>query len=92
MSVRPDVSRVGGGAFPQYDLPTSLVCLKPARISATALKNALLDTDPPLLGRLEADHFCLDPRTLENSEYPLLLRALRMALQAAESNHNRQGI
>ena len=92
VSVRPDVSRVGGGAFPQYDLPTSLVCLKPARISATALKNALLDTDPPLLGRLEADHFCLDPRTLENSEYPLLLRALRMALQAAESNHNRQGI
>ena len=92
VSVRPDVSRVGGGAFPQYDLPTSLVCLKPARISATALKNALLATDPPLLGRLEDDHFCLDPRTLENKEYPLLLRALRMALQAAESNHNRQGI
>ena len=92
VSVRPDVSRVGGGAFPQYDLPTSLVGLKPARISATALKNALLATDPPLLGRLEDDHFCLDPRTLENKEYPLLLRALRMALQAAESNHNRQGI
>ena len=45
-----------------------------------------------LVGRLEDDHFCLDPRTLENKEYPLLLRALRMALQAAESNHNRQGI
>ncbi len=87
MSVRPDVSRVGGGAFPQYDLPTSLVCLKPARISATALKNALLDTDPPLLGRLEDDHFCLDPRTLESNEYPPLLRALQTALQAADTPH-----
>ena len=87
VSVRPNVSRVGGGAFPQYDLPTSLVCLKPARLSATALKNALLDTDPPLLGRLEDDHFCLDPRTLESNEYPPLLRALQTALHVAEDKH-----
>jgi len=87
VSVRPAVSRVGGGAFPQYDLPTSLVCLKPARISATAPKNALLDTAPPLLGRLEGNHFCLDPRTLENNEYPLLLHALQTALHAADNKH-----
>ncbi|MGE9985269.1 L-seryl-tRNA(Sec) selenium transferase [Desulfovibrio sp. SGI.169] len=85
VSVRPDVSRVGGGAFPQYDLPTSLVCLKPARLSATALKKALLDADPPLLGRLEDDHFCLDPRTLESNEYPPLLRALQTALRTADN-------
>ena len=50
----PDVSRVGGGAFPERDLPTTLVCLEPAAMSATALKQALLETTPPpVLGRLE---------------------------------------
>ena len=29
IGLREDVSRVGGGAFPQYDLPTTLVRLRP---------------------------------------------------------------
>lgn len=65
--VRPDVSRVGGGAFPECDLPTSLVCLTPqegAPLTASGLRQALLATTPPLLGRLEEGAFCLDPRTL----------------------------
>lgn len=81
VELRSGVSRMGGGAFPQYDLPTMLVCLRPQGCSATALKDALLATDPPVLGRLENDAFCLDPRTLEKREYPLLLRAVRLALE-----------
>ena len=83
VSLRSDVSRVGGGAFPQYDLPTTLVCLKPKNCSATALKAALLRTDPPLIGRLEDDSFCLDPRTLTAEDRPVLLRVLREALALA---------
>ncbi len=83
ISLRPDVSRVGGGAFPQYDLPTTLVCIKPKNCSATALKAALLRTDPPLIGRLEDDSFCLDPRTLTAEDRPVLLRVLREALALA---------
>lgn len=83
ISLRPDVSRVGGGAFPQYDLPTMLVCIKPKNCSATALKAALLRTDPPLIGRLEDDCFCLDPRTLTAEDRPVLLRVLREALALA---------
>ena len=67
MRVRPDVSRVGGGAFPECDLPTSLGCLTPqegAPLTASGLRQALLATTPPLLGRLEEGAFCLDPRTL----------------------------
>lgn len=82
VKLREDVSRVGGGAFPQYDMPTTLVCLRPEQQSATALKNALLATDPPLLGRLEDDAFCLDPRTLAAKDYPAVLRVLRQALEA----------
>ncbi len=80
VSLRRDVSRVGGGAFPQYDLPTTLVCLTPAKGSATTLKRALLRTDPPLIGRLEGDAFCLDPRTLDPHQHPALLRTLREGL------------
>ena len=83
ISVREDVSRVGGGAFPQYDLPTNLVRIRPAGCSPTTLKAALLETVPPLIGRLEDDAFCLDPRTLDVREYPDVLRVLREALHAA---------
>ena len=83
IGLREDVSRVGGGAFPQYDLPTTLVRIRPAACSPTALKAALLETVPPLIGRLEDDAFCLDPRTLDVKEYPEVLRVLRQALNAA---------
>lgn len=80
VSLERNVSRVGGGAFPQCDLPTTLVRLKPTTCGATALKAALLRTDPPLLGRLEDDHFCLDPRTLEPHEHAEAAALLREAL------------
>lgn len=74
--LKKDASRVGGGSFPECDLPTTLVCLRPRGCSATALKQRLLDTAPPLLGRLEHDAFCLDPRTLLDGENALVARAL----------------
>ena len=48
-----------------------------------ALKAALLRTEPPLIGRLEDDSFCLDPRTLDPADRPVLLRVLREALALA---------
>jgi L-seryl-tRNA(Ser) seleniumtransferase len=87
VSVRRGVSRVGGGAFPEADLPTALVALVPGAgrglspaLSVDALRQALLSTDPPLVGRVEDGAFCLDPRTLELSEHPLVLDALSQAL------------
>lgn len=82
LGVRAGSSRVGGGAFPEADLPTSLVCLKPTGMTVEALREALLSTDPPLVGRVEDDALCLDPRTLEPSEHALVLSALRQALGA----------
>ena len=80
IALKTDVSRVGGGAFPQCDLPTTLVCLKPAKCGAAAFKHALLRTEPPLLGRLENDCFCLDPRTLEAGQHTAVTRAIVQAL------------
>ncbi|MDR0466522.1 MAG: L-seryl-tRNA(Sec) selenium transferase [Deltaproteobacteria bacterium] len=81
VSIAKNVSRAGGGAFPERDLPTSLVCLRPAECSAGELKRRLLNADPPLLGRLEDNAFCLDPRTLDDKELPLVVRAEQRALR-----------
>lgn len=71
-----DFSRVGGGAYPECGLPTTLVCLYPEKMSAQSFRNLLLKENPPLVGRLEKDSFCLDPRTLAKKDYPLIARSL----------------
>lgn len=84
VSTRKGVSRVGGGAFPERDLSTTLVALSPKGITVDELKKALLQTDPPLVGRIEEDAFCLDPRTVDSGEYKLILSALRQGLQGGK--------
>lgn len=80
VTVLPGVSRAGGGAMPEQDLPTRLVRLRPPRTGPDALRAALLESDPPLVCRVEDDALCLDPRTLENGEFPLVASALKQAL------------
>jgi len=79
VTMQDGASRVGGGSFPERDLRTTLVRVTPRDFSATELKQRLLDTDPPLVGRLEEDAFCLDPRTLSDGEFPLVSMALEQA-------------
>lgn len=76
-----DFSRVGGGTFPECNLPTSLVCLRPEDCTPQQLRDALLDTSPPLIGRLENDAFCLDPRTLDKTAYSDVTRVLLDAFE-----------
>lgn len=78
---RRDASRVGGGSYPERDLPTVLVCVRPASCSVSALRRRLLSTDPPLVARVEEDELRLDPRTLSPSEHKLAARALAQALK-----------
>ena len=83
ISTTPGVSRVGGGAFPEQDLRTTLVRLVPrdSGLSADALKDRLRAAEPPLVARIEDGALCLDPRTLLDDEFALAAGSL---LQAAE--------
>ncbi|WP_428559981.1 MAG: L-seryl-tRNA(Sec) selenium transferase [Solidesulfovibrio sp. DCME] len=78
----PGASRVGGGAFPEHDLPTTLVSLTPLGQAPTpdTLRERLLTTDPPLIGRIEDGAFLLDPRTLLDDESRLVAAVLAQAL------------
>lgn len=78
ISLMQGASRVGGGSFPERDLETTLVRVVPAseRTSLEALRDRLLEGDPPLVGRIEDDAFCLDPRTLAEDELSLAAELL----------------
>jgi len=81
VTLLPGVSRVGGGAFPEQDIQTTLVGLQSPSWSADTLKTALLATDPPLVGRIEDNYFCLDPRTINIKEIPIVVDVLEQAIE-----------
>ena len=84
VSMRKGVSRVGGGAFPEHDLPGTVVAVTVDNLSAGELREALLKTDPPLVARIEDDEFLLDPRTLDSTELKLVADALEQAVSAPD--------
>jgi L-seryl-tRNA(Ser) seleniumtransferase len=71
------VSRVGGGAMPEQDLPTTAVALRPDLISVNELEELLRKGALPVLGRIEKDLFLLDPRTVADNEIPPLAAIIR---------------
>lgn len=80
VAIRKGMSRVGGGAFPEQDLATALVTVCPKEMTVPEFRKRLLETEPPLVARIEDDVFCIDPRTLAPGEYRLVADAIRQAL------------
>ena len=80
----PGASRVGGGAFPERDLPTTLVALSPlpGAPSPHTLRERLLATEPPLIARTQDAALLLDVRTLADDELHLVAAVLAQALEA----------
>ena len=50
-----------------------------------SVRERLLRTDPPVIARIEREAFCLDPRTLDDANFPELVRTLALALGSAPS-------
>lgn len=77
----PGMSAVGGGAFPEARLPTTLLALDPGPLGAAGLALRLRLGTPPLVARVENDRVVLDVRTLpEGAE-----AAAAAAIHAARS-------
>ncbi len=62
-SVIDGSSMVGGGSLPDQSLPTRLVAIKP-QYSLADFANQLRLATPPLLGRVEAQQYLIDMRTV----------------------------
>ncbi len=76
LQVVPTVSRVGGGAFPEYNIPSWAVELIPGSMKLNQLEKKLRDSDIPVIGRIENEHYLLDVRTIQETEIPLLIDLL----------------
>jgi L-seryl-tRNA(Ser) seleniumtransferase len=79
-TLEPGDSAVGGGAFPDAKLATTLIRLSPGEIGAAGLALRLRLGDPPVIVRVTDEHLLLDPRTIAPSEEPPLIRALESAV------------
>ncbi len=75
-SVIDTISRVGGGAMPEQNLPSRAVAVKPCHVGVSSLERSLRGQDIPVIGRIENDRLLFDLRTVADDEVPLLHKAL----------------
>lgn len=80
VKVSETMSRVGGGAMPEQNLPSRAVVLGPACMTVSRLESFLRQLDVPVIGRIEEDRMVLDMRTVADDEIPLLADCLRQVL------------
>ena len=87
VTLKEDVSQVGGGALPLQELPTIAVAIKPLDFSVNRFEENLRKGDPPVISRISKDELVLDMRTVLDEEIPLLADGIGKALaQIAESS------
>jgi L-seryl-tRNA(Ser) seleniumtransferase len=69
------VSTVGGGSAPGAEIPTRLVQLARAGMTADAIEQHLRSLDPPVIARIQDDHVVLDVRTVREEDDAFLASA-----------------
>ncbi|MCI5124972.1 MAG: L-seryl-tRNA(Sec) selenium transferase [Candidatus Electrothrix sp. AR5] len=74
------MSRVGGGAMPEQNLPSRAVTLQPLSMKLNRLEGKLRQLDTPIIGRVENDRLLLDMRTIRADELQLIAQGLCQAL------------
>jgi len=84
-SVLPTVSRVGGGALPEFNIESWAVVLSPISMSLNNFEKSLRHLSIPIIGRIENNCFLLDVRTLQENEITEL-GALLTAFFVTEAN------
>jgi L-seryl-tRNA(Ser) seleniumtransferase len=81
VTLREDVSQVGGGALPLQELPTMVIAIKPVNFSVNSLERNLRQGEPPIIARISKEELVLDMRTVFDEEIPLLASGLEKALE-----------
>lgn len=69
-------SVIGGGAAPSAVLPTRLIALTHADLSADTISARLREADPPIIARVEEGRVLLDLRTVFPEQDEVLARAV----------------
>ena len=73
-------SQMGSGSLPMQNLATTLVAIRPEKISATSLAKQLRRQSVPIFTRIQNDQVLVDPRTLRKGDDKIVLEALLQIL------------
>jgi L-seryl-tRNA(Ser) seleniumtransferase len=84
--LKEDHSQVGGGALPLQNLPTWVLALRPLKVSANQLGEALRQSDPPIIARVQDEEVWLDLRTVFPKDEKALLQGIRQALKLKDGD------
>lgn len=77
LEVQTGSSRVGGGAAPSTELPTTVVAVEVRGLSSDSLLSALRRHETPVIARIADDRVLLDFRTVAAEEERIVEAALR---------------
>ncbi len=72
----PGFSQMGSGSLPTQNLATTLVAIRPEKISAESLANQLRQYGTPIFTRIQNDQVLIDPRTLLDGDDKIVIKAL----------------
>ena len=77
-------SQVGGGSMPTEEIPTVLMSISIGDMTAHALEEKLRLCSDPIIGRIQDNEYLLDPRTLQDRDYPVIAKQLQHIAQVKE--------
>lgn len=69
-------SQMGSGSLPTQNLVTTLVALRPEKVSVESLAQQLRQYNTPIFTRIQNDQVLIDPRTLLSGDDKILIEAL----------------
>ena len=73
-----NLSQVGGGSMPLEKLDTYTVTIKPNKFSVSYLEKRLRKSEAHIIGRINEDKYILDVRTIEENEFDLIVKELKI--------------
>jgi L-seryl-tRNA(Ser) seleniumtransferase len=80
-------SQVGSGSVPVETIPTRLLKVQPATLSAENLAKKLRANNPPVFARIHKEVVLFDLRTIREEEDELVIEALLTALKKGKTRH-----
>lgn len=80
VSVKPDVSEIGGGSLSTEQLPTFVLAIKSRNMPVQDLARALRQYEKPVFGRIADNTLLLDFRTVLKGEEKIILEAFKAVL------------
>ncbi len=82
LEIIPTTSQVGGGALPLSFLNSYALSFTSVNDSSSEIERRFRTHTPPIIGRIEKEHFLLDVRTLQKEDSPHIAQCLKRWAEA----------